>query len=145
MRSHIPLILAAAFVATAPLMAQEVQPADKGKPPENKPAYEMQKPDQAKPMTHDQEVVKKFFSNYPDGLPPGLAKKENLPPGLDKQLLANAQLPPGLEKEIQPLPRDLESQLTPLGASSKRGYIAGKVVTWDTSSRSILGVLKAHD
>jgi hypothetical protein len=144
MRPHIPFILVAALFATAPLVAQEGQPADKGKPPENKPAYDMQKPDQAKP-THDQEVVKKFFSNYPDGLPPGLAKKENLPPGLDKQLLANAQLPPGLEKEIQPLPRDLESQLTPLGASAKRGYIAGKVVTWDTASRSIREVLKAHD
>jgi hypothetical protein len=43
------------------------------------------------------------------GLPPGLAKKDELPPGLQKQLERNGRLPPGLEKRR--LPYDLERRL----------------------------------
>ncbi len=36
------------------------------------------------------------------GLPPGLAKRDQLPPGLEKHLLKHGSLPPGLQKKIDP-------------------------------------------
>lgn len=52
------------------------------------------------------------------GLPPGLAKREQLPPGLQMQLEKNGTLPPGLAK------RDLPSDL--------RGRMPGRDSRYDT-------------
>ncbi len=38
----------------------------------------------------------------PAGLPPGLAKRDELPPGLEKQLEKNGTLPPGLSGPPHP-------------------------------------------
>ena len=45
------------------------------------------------------------------GMPPGLAKRDELPPGLARKLEKNGSLPPGLAKKA--LPADLEKELPP--------------------------------
>src|SRR5260370_40348646 len=62
---------------------------------------------------HDREVIRGWYGEHQDNLPPGLAKKDRLPPGLEKQLARRGTLPPGLQKRLQPCPEELERQLPP--------------------------------
>jgi hypothetical protein len=93
--------------------------------------------------TGDARLMREWFSQPANlkGLPPGLAKKEQLPPGLQKQLARNGQLPPGLQKKIQPLPPVLERQLTPLPEGSKRFVLNGSVVLLDQQRNIILDIV----
>lgn len=74
------------------------------------------------------------------GLPPGLAKREQLPPGLRKQIVRNGHLPPGLETRA--LPHELERQLSALPEGYVRLRIGSDIVLMDGRSRVILDVVK---
>ena len=64
------------------------------------------------------------------GLPPGLAKREELPPGLRKQLVRKGTLPPGLQKKLVAFPPDLEARLPRLPEGYHRGFVAGHAVIY---------------
>ena len=66
----------------------------------------------------DKKPNKKASKGKKKGLPPGLAKRDELPPGLQKQLEKNGKLPPGLDK--RELPSDLESRLPRLSETLER-------------------------
>ncbi|MFN7114335.1 MAG: hypothetical protein ACK4PK_08245 [Alphaproteobacteria bacterium] len=76
-----------------------------------------------------------------DGLPPGLAKKDQLPPGLQKQLKKNGTLPPGLVRNELPL--SLQNKLYPPKKGTKRILVGRDVVLIDTKTDLILDIL--HD
>src|SRR5262245_5176160 len=78
----------------------------------------------------EERIIREWFSNRSNlqGLPPGLAKREQLPPGLQKQLVRNGTLPPGLQKKVQPLPVALENRLPRLPDGRRRVVIAGNVI-----------------
>ncbi|HXV65425.1 MAG TPA: hypothetical protein VEK15_32315 [Vicinamibacteria bacterium] len=76
-----------------------------------------------------------------EGLPPGLAKREELPPGLQKHLVKNGTLPPGLEKKLHPLPRDLESRLPRLPEGTRRVLLSGSVVLLGDTTGRIFDIL----
>ncbi len=88
----------------------------------------------------DRELITGWFHNNLAGLPPGLAKREQLPPGLQKQLVKNGTLPPGLEKKLQPLPAALEHQLSPLPSGYQRVMVGASVVLMNGKSRLIADV-----
>jgi hypothetical protein len=92
---------------------------------------------------NDQHIIHEWFSQPVNmrGLPPGLAKREQLPPGLQKQLARNGQLPPGLQKKIQPLPPSLEARLTRLPEGRKRIIINGSVILLDQRKNLILDMM----
>jgi hypothetical protein len=70
----------------------------------------------------------------PGQLPPGLAKRGgDLPPGLEKQLRRNGVLPPGLQQHVEGLPAHLERDLPVLAPPLRRGFVAGKVIIYDSS------------
>jgi hypothetical protein len=94
--------------------------------------------------TDEARIIREWFSNSANlkGLPPGLAKKEQLPPGLQKQLARNGKLPPGLEKKIQPLPRDLELRLPGLPDGRRRIVIAGNIILLDERTSMIVDILQ---
>ena len=91
----------------------------------------------------DVRIIREWFAspNNLKGLPPGLAKREQLPPGLQKQLVRNGKLPPGLEKKIQPLPPQVEAQLPPLPEGKRRIVISGNVILWDEKASVILDII----
>jgi hypothetical protein len=95
--------------------------------------------------TGDARVIREWFSQPANlnGLPPGLAKKEQLPPGLQRQLVRNGQLPPGLQKKIQPLPPVLERQLTAVPEGTKRFVLNGSIVLLNQQSNVILDIVAA--
>ena len=111
----------------------------------NKEAEENQPSVQASIGTGDARVIREWFSQPANlrGLPPGLAKKEQLPPGLQKQLVRNGQLPPGLQKKIQPVPPVLEGRLTPLPEGTKRFILNGSIVLLDQRRNLILDIVAA--
>lgn len=76
-----------------------------------------------------------------EGLPPGLARSENLPPGLEKQLVRNRKLPPGLQKKIQPLPKDLRSRLPKPPGGVQIVIVAGRVLAVHVKSSKILDLV----
>ncbi len=89
----------------------------------------------------DQEkTVRNWFSE--NGLPPGLAKREQLPPGLQGQLQKNGTLPPGLQKRIQPLPKALERSLPKPSPGLKRGIIGGDLVLVEETSKKVLDIIR---
>jgi len=88
----------------------------------------------------DRELITVWFHDNLAGLPPGLAKREQLPPGLQKQLVKNGTLPPGLQKKIQPLPAALEHRLPLLHAGYERVIVGGNVIVMNEKSKLIADV-----
>ncbi|MEW6647857.1 MAG: hypothetical protein AB1450_11715 [Pseudomonadota bacterium] len=77
---------------------------------------------------------------HKNGLPPGLAKREQLPPGLQKQVEKNGTLPPGLQ--TQALPQELERELSPVPPGYVRLEVGADVVLMDGKTRVIVDVVK---
>lgn len=73
------------------------------------------------------------------GLPPGLAKREQLPPGLQQHLERHGKLPPGLEKKR--LPGDLDKRLSPVPKGYKRLIVGRDVVLVDERTQVIADIL----
>jgi hypothetical protein len=89
----------------------------------------------------DQRVLRDYVTGYRGDLPPGLAKRNgNLPPGLMKQLRRKGHLPPGLEKQLVPFPPDLERRMSPLQSGLQRGFISGRAVIYNPSTRLIFDI-----
>lgn len=76
------------------------------------------------------------------GLPPGLAKREELPPGLQRQLERNGRLPYGLQKRLEPLPPALEARLPKVPDGVKRGVFNGNVIIVEERTSRILDIIK---
>ena len=97
---------------------------------------------QRRNFSKDRQEIEQYFVRYQNQLPPGLAKRDALPPGLQDVLVRHGELPSGLEGEVQPLPRQLEVRLSALDVSLKRGYIDGKVITWNKKTRRVVDVIE---
>ena len=89
---------------------------------------------------YDKQHKKDKKGKKQKGLPPGLAKKEQLPPGLQKQLARNGTLPPGLAK--RELPADLESRLPPVPAGMERVIADTHVVLVEKASGIIRDIIE---
>lgn len=86
----------------------------------------------------DQVLIRDYYksSKHKKGLPPGLAKRGgNLPPGLAKR----DRLPPGLQGD--PLPYELEKQLTRLSSSYVRIRVGQDIVLMDRKTRVMVDVV----
>jgi hypothetical protein len=83
--------------------------------------------------SRDRGVIHSYYS----GLPPGLAKRNELPPGLERQLQRNGVLPPGLRARIRPFPVALERRLAPLPNGYRRGILDRHVVVYRTDDYRI--------
>lgn len=166
----IVLALAAAPLAWAQGKGQgqgsgKGKPADTGKPAETGKSAEKSKgkskADIEKQKKEDEErerqaakglafgkdhekKIRDWFGNSHNlqGLPPGLAKREELPPGLQKHLERNGTLPPGLQKRIEPLPTRLESQLPKPAPGTKRVVVAGNVVLLEERTSKVLDIVR---
>lgn len=93
--------------------------------------------------TQDRTIIRKYYKpKGKKGLPPGLAKKEQLPPGLRKQLVKNGHLPPGLEKKTAPLPVVLEKKLSPLPSPYIRVRIGGDILLFNQKTRVIVDMVE---
>jgi len=89
----------------------------------------------------DRDVIRQYFMDSRDNLPPGLAKRGgDLPPGLERQLQRKGQLPPGLDKRIAAFPADLERQLPPLKPGLVRGVLEGRAVIYSPKTAAIFDV-----
>jgi hypothetical protein len=88
-------------------------------------------------------LIKGWFDDNLDGLPPGLAKRGTLPPGLEKQLQKRGTLPPGLQKKIQPLPLELERQLRRLPAGYRRVVVDGNVILMNQETALIYDIVRS--
>lgn len=90
-----------------------------------------------------EKAIRDFFADAHnlEGLPPGLAKREELPPGLQKHLEKNGTLPPGLQKRLEPLPQGLEAKLPKLPDGVRRGVVNGNVVLIEQRTSRILDII----
>ncbi|MDA2934264.1 hypothetical protein MYX82_07965 [Acidobacteria bacterium AH-259-D05] len=90
----------------------------------------LQKRFQDRAFGKDQEkIIRNWFLDKKnlDGLPPGLAKRE--------------QLPPGLQRQLQPVPEALKHSLPKLPTGLKRGIIGGDLVLVEEGSEEILDII----
>ncbi|HEX9892797.1 MAG TPA: hypothetical protein VGA78_02690 [Gemmatimonadales bacterium] len=133
---RIPILVAGALVVfiVTPLVAQR---------PRQRPEMTVAGI-QRRNFSRDRQEIERYFVAYRNDLPPGLAKRERLPPGVQKQLVKNGELPPGLEPEIQPLPRALEVKLSALDVAFRRGFVDGKVLTWDRKTRRVVDIIVVY-
>jgi hypothetical protein len=90
----------------------------------------------------DKIVIRDYYrdpGSGASGLPPGLAKKQQLPPGLQKQVREKGTLPPGLQKRL--LPGELEGRLTRLPPGYERVIVGADVVIVEIATRIIVDIL----
>jgi hypothetical protein len=90
--------------------------------------------------SHDRESVHAWYREHENGLPPGLAKRDQLPPGLEKQLRERGTLPPGLQKKIEPVPVDLERRLPPAPEGCRNVIIGGHLVLLNIRTNYVYSV-----
>jgi len=88
----------------------------------------------------DRDVLRGWYDEHRDQLPPGLAKKDRLPPGLEKQLVRRGTLPPGLQKRLQPCPEELERQLPPPPPDCAHVVIGGHLVLLNRKTNIIVDI-----
>ena len=88
-------------------------------------------------------TVREWFGNTSNtaGLPPGLAKREELPPGLQRHLQRNGVLPPGLQKKLQPLPASLTRYLPKPPDGLSFVFLAGNVLAVEVSTHKVLDIV----
>jgi hypothetical protein len=89
---------------------------------------------------HDREVLRGWYDDHRDQLPPGLARKDRLPPGLEKQLVRRGTLPPGLQKRLQPCPEEIERQLPPPPPDCAHLVIGGHLVLPNRKTNIIVDI-----
>ena len=89
---------------------------------------------------HDRDVIRGWYGEQGDNLPPGLAKKDRLPPGLEKQLERRGTLPPGLQKKVRPCPAELERRLPPPPPGYAHTIIDGHIVLMNRKTYAVLDV-----
>lgn len=87
-------------------------------------------------------LVKIYFRDNRSGLPPGLAKREQLPPGLERQLRRNGTLPPGLQKKLHPFPVELERRMRRLPTGYRRVVIAGSIILMNEKTAVIYDIIR---
>jgi hypothetical protein len=94
--------------------------------------------------TGEKNTIREWFSDDDNlsGLPPGLAKREELPPGLQKHLVKNGTLPAGLQKKLQPLPPGLESRLPPPPDGSRRVILYGSVILLGEKTAKVFDIIE---
>jgi hypothetical protein len=92
--------------------------------------------------SHDRDSMHEWYREHEHGLPPGLAKRDQLPPGLEKQLRERGTLPPGLQKKIEPVPEDLERRLPPPpeDCACRHVIIGGHVVLLNIKTNYVYSV-----
>ena len=125
--------------------AKGTKPEAAGEAQKGKPEAKGGKPD--KPghgpglPAGEADKIRVWLRSNRSGLPPGLAKREELPPGLQKHLIKNGVLPPGLQKKIQPLPRALEVTLVPLPVGYRRYVIGGQLILVEVNTFRIVDLV----
>ena len=90
---------------------------------------------------HDRDSMNDWYREHQSGLPPGLAKRDELPPGLEKQLQERGTLPPGLQKRIQPVPENLEVRLAPPPEGCRHVIIGGHIVLLNVRTNYVYSVV----
>lgn len=90
----------------------------------------------------DRVLIKRWFHDHLEGLPPGLAKRETLPPGLEKHLRERGTLPPGLQKKVEPLAPDLERRLSWLPTGYRRVIVGGNVILMNEETALIYDIVR---
>lgn len=76
------------------------------------------------------------------GLPPGLAKRENLPPGLRRQIRERGELPPGLQKRLVDVPAEWSSRLPSIGRYERRYFAGNDLIVVDTRTNRIIAYIR---
>ena len=90
----------------------------------------------------DRGIIVSYYREHPRGLPPGLAKREDLPPGLERQLRRNGRLPYGLQKRVVWFPRDLDERLGPVPYGYRRCWVGGNVLVVNPKTFAILEIVQ---
>ncbi len=84
----------------------------------------------------DQRVIRRYFQENAENLPPGLAKRGgNLPPGLERHIERDGTLPPGLQKRVQPFPDELERQLPTVPSGCSRVVLGRRALILDAANK----------
>jgi hypothetical protein len=89
----------------------------------------------------ERAIIEAYFGRGSSfGLPPGLAKRDQLPPGLQRQIERNGTLPRGLA--TYDLPVDLLDRLPPATPGTRRVIVGNDVILIREGTRYILDVIK---
>lgn len=151
-RTLLVVVLSLALAGTAWALQGQGQGAGKSKKAEVPAASDEkakpEKPDKPDKPGHgpafgkdDADKIRIWFHDNQNGLPPGLAKRDQLPPGLQKHLVKNGTLPPGLQKKLYPLPRALEIKLPRVPRGYRRYVIGPHVVLIERRTYRIVDII----
>ncbi len=135
----------AAFLSLSCFSALSARHSDKGKGRDKSAGDKVREvlpPSEPVFTVHERTVIEGWYHNGHGGLPPGLAKKDQLPSGLAKHLRKHGTLPPGLMKKVQPLPVGLERQLVVLPTGYRRVTVGGSIVLMNEKTALIYDIVR---
>jgi hypothetical protein len=78
--------------------------------------------------TRERDIIRAWYRDHLNNLPPGLAKRD--------------RLPPGLEKKIFPLPADLVCRLPPPPPGCNRVLVGGMVILMEIGTSYVHAILR---
>ena len=143
MRGKTAIIFVALLGLAGPLLGAPKSPAVQGRGAGAK-AKASVRTEQGTFDLEIERIIRDWFglSHNLEGLPPGLAKRDQLPPGLQKQLVRNGTLPPGLQKRLHDVPHDLAIRLPKIPENRRLIILGSNVILLDETTSLILDILE---
>jgi hypothetical protein len=88
----------------------------------------------------DRDVMRGWYHEHHDHLPPGLAKKDRLPPGWERKLAVHQVLDYRMREYMRPCPEELEERLPPPPPECEHTVIGTHVVLVNRRTHIVLDV-----
>ena len=88
----------------------------------------------------DREVMRGWYHERHEHLPPGLAKKDRLPPGWERKLAVHQVLDYRVREYMRPCPEELEQRLPPPPPECEHTVIGTHVVLVNRRTHIVLDV-----
>jgi hypothetical protein len=147
MKRNMWILLVAVFLALWPGENSPAKNKHEDKDPDNGKSAgdkmrEVLPPSEPVFTQHERVIISGWCHNGYQGLPPGLAKREQLPPGLEKHLRKRGTLPPGLQKKMVPVPIVVERQLDLLPTGYRRVIIGDNLIIMNERTALIYDVVR---
>jgi Ni/Co efflux regulator RcnB len=93
---------------------------------------------------HDRDVVRDWYNQHRNRLPPGFRDRDRLPPQWESRLQPGAMLDRNMRRRIRPVPADLLRELTPPPRDYRYAVLDGHIILLAGAAWHVSDVLHFH-
>jgi Ni/Co efflux regulator RcnB len=93
---------------------------------------------------HDRAVVRDWYNQHRNRLPPGFRDRDRLPPQWESRLQPGAMLDRNMRRRLRPVPPDLLRELTPAPRDYRYSVLDGHIILLEDAASHVSDVLHFH-